>query len=63
MPYVRPQECGGRNDVRWGAFTDPSGRGVQITFSKPFLVTPQTNTSAEHDGTRTMYNPRYELVP
>ncbi len=30
-PYVYPQECANRCDVRWMAFTDAKGRGLMIT--------------------------------
>ena len=63
VPYVRPQECGGKSDVRWVAFTDRSGRGVHITFPKPFFVTALHYTSEDLEGARhrngmeRIYNP------
>jgi evolved beta-galactosidase subunit alpha len=30
-PYVVPQDCANRGDVRWAAFTSPSGDGVLVT--------------------------------
>jgi beta-galactosidase len=37
-PYVRPQESGGRADVRWIALADASGRGLRITLDVPRQV-------------------------
>ncbi|HPB11798.1 MAG TPA: glycoside hydrolase family 2 TIM barrel-domain containing protein, partial [Kiritimatiellia bacterium] len=52
VPYVRPQECGGKSDVRWVAFTDRSGDGVHISFPKPFFVTALHVTSEDLEGAR-----------
>ncbi len=52
VPYVRPQECGGKSDVRWVAFTDNSGRGVHFTFPKPLFVTALHYMSEDLDGSR-----------
>jgi beta-galactosidase len=30
VPYIRPQECGSRQDVRWVLLTDRKGRGVMM---------------------------------
>ncbi len=38
VPYIRPQECGGRADVRWIALTDAAGRGLRITLDEPRQV-------------------------
>ena len=32
MPYIRPQESGGRADVRWFTLTDATGGGLRITL-------------------------------
>ncbi len=37
-PYVRPQDNGGKSDVRWVEFTDRKGRGVRFTASEPLFV-------------------------
>jgi len=37
--YIRPQECGGRSDVRWIAFTDKKGRGALFKFDVPLFTT------------------------
>lgn len=31
VPYLRPQECGNKTDVRWATLTDSAGRGLRIT--------------------------------
>jgi beta-galactosidase len=37
-PYIRPQENGGRADVRWIRLADAGGRGIRITFDRPRQV-------------------------
>jgi beta-galactosidase len=37
-PYVRPQENGGRNGVRWFTLTGSNGRGIRIDLDKPRQV-------------------------
>ena len=37
-PYVRPQEAGGRADVRWLELRDEAGRGVRLTMGVPMQV-------------------------
>ena len=36
VPYVRPCECGGKEDVRWLEITDAEGNGMRITGSNLF---------------------------
>lgn len=38
VPYVWPQESGGRADVRWLEVADGSGRGVRIVLDRPRQV-------------------------
>ena len=38
VPYVRPQDCGMKCDVRWAEFTDRFGRGVRFSASEPLFV-------------------------
>ncbi len=38
VDYVRPQENGGKSDVRWAEFTDESGRGVRFSASEPLFM-------------------------
>ena len=35
-PYVRPQACGNRTDVRWAEITDKNGCGLRFTSERPF---------------------------
>ena len=35
-PYVRPQDCGSRCDVRWAELADGDGNGVRFAGSEPF---------------------------
>jgi beta-galactosidase len=37
-PYIRPQENGGRADVRWLSLEDGAGRGVRIDLDRPRQV-------------------------
>ena len=38
VPYVRPQENGGRADVRWLEVTDEAGRGLRLELDTPRQV-------------------------
>ena len=38
IPYVRPQENGGHNGVRWIKLTNSAGEGIHITMAKPYQV-------------------------
>ena len=38
VPYVRPQENGGRTDVRWLELSDVSGRGFRLAFDRPLQI-------------------------
>ena len=38
VPYVRPQDCGMKCDVRWVEFTNNHGRGVRFSASEPLFV-------------------------
>ena len=37
-PYIRPQENGGRADVRWLELADGSGRRLRLAFDRPLQV-------------------------
>jgi beta-galactosidase len=57
-PYLRPQECGNKTEVRWAKVTDDRGRGLMF-FGEPFEFsalpwTPHELDNAEHS---------YELPP
>jgi beta-galactosidase len=38
VPYVRPQENGGRNSVRWIELSDGAGRGFRLAADRPCQV-------------------------
>ena len=38
VPYVRPQDCGMKCDVRWAELTDSAGRGVRFSSDAPFFL-------------------------
>jgi beta-galactosidase len=64
VPYVRPQENGGRADVRWLAVTDERGRGIRLAFDRPCQVSAthfraEDLATARHDVELT---PRSETV-
>ena len=46
-PYVRPQESGGRADVRWISITDDSGSGLRITLDRPRQVSATRHRAAD----------------
>jgi beta-galactosidase len=58
-PYVRPQESGGRADVRWITLADAAGRGLRITCDRPRQVSA-TRFRAVDLATATHHG---ELVP
>jgi len=68
VDYIRPQDCGGKTDVRWAEFVDPKdGRGVRITGDgAPFMMQALHFTREDLDKARhrpgevRQYNP---LVP
>ena len=46
-PYVRPQEAGGRADVRWLELRDEAGSGVRLTMGAPMQVSATHHRAAE----------------
>jgi len=38
VDYVRPQDNGGKSDVRWAEFRDRAGRGVRFSASEPLFM-------------------------
>ncbi len=50
-PYVKPQEAGGKEDVRWVALTDEKEAGVLVVCGEPLHVTTLCWTSQELDKT------------
>ena len=47
IPYVRPQENGGHNAVRWIELTESSGCGLRIAFSRPLQVSVTPHRSVD----------------
>jgi beta-galactosidase len=47
IPYVRPQETGNREDVRWAALTDGSGKGIMIVGEESFSVSALNYTAED----------------
>ena len=47
IPYVRPQENGGHNGVRWFELTGGDGAGLRIDLSKPLQVSATPNRATE----------------
>ena len=47
IPYVRPQENGGHNNVRWFELTNALGHGVRVQLSKPLQVSVTPNRAVD----------------
>jgi beta-galactosidase len=65
VPYIRPQECGNKEGVRWLTLTDAMGRGLRVTGQgSPLAVSALHFTTADLAGTRHSYelHPRPEEV-
>jgi beta-galactosidase len=58
-PYIRPQENGGRADVRWLELTGDGGRGIRIELDRPAQMSA-THFRAEDLAAATHHE---ELVP
>ena len=53
VAYLRPQDCGGKCDVRWAEFTDPAdGKGVRISCDQPFYLQALHFTREDLDQSR-----------
>ena len=50
VPYIRPQENGGRADVRWFELTDSTGAGLRITLDRPSQLSVSHFTAADLDA-------------
>ncbi len=48
-PYIRPQECGTKSDVRWWKLTNKRGIGVKIYSTLPFSASALHYTTADLD--------------
>ena len=47
IPYVRPQENGGHNGVRWFELTNATGDGVHVQLTKPLQVSITPNRAID----------------
>lgn len=47
VPYIRPQETGNKEDVRWITLTNEKGHGVRITTPQPIAFTALHHTPTE----------------
>ena len=47
IPYVRPQENGGHNGVRWFELTNAFGKGVRVQLTKPLQVSVTPNRAVD----------------
>ena len=53
VDYIRPQDNGGKTDVRWVEFTDPAdGKGVRIESDEPFFLQALHFTREDLDQSR-----------
>jgi beta-galactosidase len=53
VDYVRPQDCGGKSEVRWAEFIDPKdGKGVRICCDRPFFMQALHFTRDDLDQSR-----------
>jgi beta-galactosidase len=59
VPYVRPQETGNKEAVRWAALRDKSGAGLLVTAQNPLAVTALHYTADDLD----MADHIHELAP
>ena len=64
VPYVRPQETGNKEDVRWSALTDTSGAGLMVVADDLLAVTALHYTAEDLDAARHPYEltPRREVI-
>ncbi|MFP4394428.1 MAG: beta-galactosidase small subunit, partial [Anaerolineales bacterium] len=64
-PYVRPQECGNKTDVRWAALRDVEGAGLLVAAlaETPFEVSAHPCTARDLDAADHLHElPRREEI-
>jgi len=63
-PYVRPQEMGNREEVRWVALTDSSGFGLLVVADRPLSMSALHFTAHDLDRAEHIHElrPRPEVV-
>jgi beta-galactosidase len=52
VPYIRPQESGGRADVRWLELRDAERRGIRLTLDQPRQVSASHFRASDLDAAR-----------
>ena len=64
VPYLRPQDCGNKTDVRWLTVSDASGRGLRFSGDVPLTVSALPYTSHELEEAAKMASlPPMENLP
>lgn len=64
-PYIRPQECGLKTDIRWWQILGKGNVGLKITASKPFSASALHYTIASLDGGKektNLHSPEIEPI-
>ena len=64
VPYIRPQEAGGRSDVRWLRLLDGAGDGVHVEMDTPSQVSANRYTATDLAGASHLdeLTPRAETI-
>jgi len=64
VPYIWPQEAGGRSEVRWLELRDGAGDGMRLTMGRPMQVSATRYRAADLDAADHMeeLSPRPETV-
>jgi len=64
VPYVRPQETGNREDVRWAALLNSSGNGMVMVAEKPVSFSALHYTAGDLDEADHIHelHPRDEII-
>jgi beta-galactosidase len=62
--YVRPQENGNKEDVRWAALTDEQGRGLLVVADGLLAMSAHHNTAQDYHDARHIHKvkPREEVI-
>lgn len=64
VPYVRPQETGNKEDVRWAALTDDSGEGLLVVAEDILAITALQYTAGDLDKADHIHEltPRQDII-
>lgn len=63
QPYLRPQENGSKEDVRWATLTDGHGNGLMVQSQGALALTAQRFTPDQFDNARHENGELRKLVP